>query len=168
MCLLLHCSAQNWEKGTHWAEALRKQLSSHLLFVEFKTTIQIPILRVLGKMLQFKTAGHPYCHMHPCLLQSLEGGQAGREKSAGAALSEHLQELQSVCLCWEVFVSQLMAGNSHRQTPNSKDLMCITLSFVPMHLPSSSIRGGKQQQPGSASCHISWQGGLGCFAHPNP
>lgn len=62
----MHCSTENWEKGTHWAEALRKQLSSHLLFVDFKTTIQIPVLRVLGKMLQFKTAGHPYCHVLPC------------------------------------------------------------------------------------------------------
>lgn len=71
----------------------------------------------------------------PVLLQSLEGGQAGREKSAVAALREHLQELASVYPRWEVSVSQLMAGNSHRQTPNAKDLICITLS-VCTHAPS--------------------------------
>lgn len=34
-----------------------------------------------------------------------------------------------VCVWWEVFVSQLITGNTHRQIPNSKDLICITLSI---------------------------------------
>lgn len=106
-----------------------------MLFVEFKTTIEIPILRVLGKMLQFKTAGHPYCHMLPCAAAEPGKGTGSEGRNQLWLLSVSTCRSWCVCLCWEVFVSQLMAGNTHRHTPNSKDLICITLS-VCTHAPS--------------------------------
>lgn len=77
------CSTQSWEQGTHWAEALRKQLSSQLPFVEFKATIEVPLLRVLGKMLQFRTAGCPCCHVYPCA--AAEHGSEGRNQMWGCS-----------------------------------------------------------------------------------
>lgn len=87
----------------HWGNS-----SAHTcLLLSFKTTIELPLLRVLGKMLQLKTAGPPYCPVHPCA--NAEHGQAGKgESRCVAALSKHLQE--QVCVCWEVFVSQLSLG----------------------------------------------------------
>lgn len=49
-----------------------------------------------------------------------------------------------VCVWWEVFVSQLITGNTHRQIPNSKDLICITLSIC---TPAPSF----QQHPWGAN-----------------
>lgn len=71
------------------------------------------------------------------LLQSRERGQAVKgESRCVAALSKHLQEFgECVFVCWEVFVSQLITGSTHRQTPNSKDLICITVSIC-THAPS--------------------------------
>lgn len=49
-------------------------------------------------MLQFQTDGHPDCHVHSC--GNGERGQAVKGEIRGvAALSKHLQELGTLCVC---------------------------------------------------------------------
>lgn len=86
-----------------WAEAL-KQFSSHLPFVELKTKMKVPILRVLWKMLQFRTAGHPCCHLHPCTAAEHGKVRGSGEIRCVAALTEHLEEMGSVCVGSDVFM----------------------------------------------------------------
>ena len=87
---------------------MRKQLSLYLPFIEFKTTNEVSILRVLGKMLRFRTAMHPCCRLHPCPAAK-RGSVTGSDVPAAegrnlmflllAALSEHLEEMVSAHAC---------------------------------------------------------------------
>lgn len=107
---------------THW----RNSSAHTCLFWSLKHHL----LRVLGKIQQFKTAGHPYCPVHPCAaaVQGKGTGSKGSDQMCGCS-QWALAEVGSVCVLGGVCLSADCWGNTHRQTPNSKALICITLSI---------------------------------------
>lgn len=99
---------------------MRKQLSLHLPFIDFKPTNDIPILRVLGEMLQFGTAMHPCCRLHPCpaaehgsVTDSDAPAAEGRSLMSVAGCPQRVLGGDGKCACVCVVIYWLLSW-SHR------------------------------------------------------